>query len=160
MSAKIDAFFADYAEHHRSEGNRWCHAAGIPLIAAGLLGLGAVELARISGWPLELSAVLIVALAPAYIWLDARLGAALTAACVLLYLGARVLGWQINLGLFVVGWAFQFVGHGVYEKRSPAFFRNFVHLLVGPLWVMNHFLRLRGESRDAPSPEQREQSRT
>jgi len=143
MGARIDTFFADYAEHHRSEGNQWCHALGIPLIAAGLLGLAAVELGRIGGWPVELSAVLMVALAPVYVGLDARLGAALTVLYVLLYLGARMLGWQINLGLFVLGWALQFVGHGVYEKRSPAFFRNLVHLLVGPLWVMNHFLHLR-----------------
>jgi uncharacterized membrane protein YGL010W len=154
MSAKIDVFFTDYAEHHRSEGNRWCHAVGIPLIAAGLLGLAAVELTRVGGWPVELSAVLIVALAPVYFWLDARLGVALTLVYALLYLGARMLGWQINLGLFVLGWALQFVGHGVYEKRSPAFFRNLVHLLVGPLWVLNHFLRLRGEPHGSASPEQ------
>ncbi len=143
MATKIDSFFADYAEHHRSAGNQWCHAAGIPLIAAGLLGLAALEVARVGGWPVEASAVLIAALAPVYLWLDARLGAALTVVYVLLYLGARMLGWQANLGLFVVGWALQFVGHGVYEKRSPAFFNNLAHLLVGPLWVMNHFLRLR-----------------
>ena len=143
MSAKIDALFGDYAEHHRSQGNQWCHAVGIPLIAAGLLGLAAVEVTRVGGWPVELSAVLILALAPVYMRLDARLGAALTVAYVLLYLGARMLAWQVNLGLFVLGWALQFVGHGVYEKRSPAFFRNLVHLLVGPLWVMNHFLGLR-----------------
>ncbi|MCI0410166.1 MAG: DUF962 domain-containing protein [Acidobacteria bacterium] len=151
MSAKIDEFFADYGQHHRSEGNQWCHAVGIPLIAAGLLGLAAVELTRVGAWPVELSVVLIVALAPVYIWLDARLGAAITVAYALLYLGARMLGWEINLGLFVLGWVFQFVGHGVYEKRSPAFFRNFVHLLVGPLWVMNHFLRLRGETSSSVS---------
>ena len=143
MSTKIDAFFADYAEHHRSAGNQWCHVLGIPLIAAGLLGLAAVELTRIEGWPVELSAVLILALAPVYVRLDARLGAGLTVAYVVLYLGARMLAWQANLGLFVVGWALQFVGHGVYEKRSPAFFRNLAHLLVGPLWVLNHFLGLR-----------------
>ncbi|MGH9812627.1 MAG: DUF962 domain-containing protein [Candidatus Acidiferrales bacterium] len=151
MAARLDVLFGDYAEHHRSEGNQWCHAVGIPLIAAGLLGLAAVELTRVGGWPVELSAVLIVALAPVYVRLDARLGVALTVVYVLLYLGARMLGWQANLGLFVAGWALQFVGHGVYEKRSPAFFRNLVHLLVGPMWVMNHFLRLRGEPKQQTS---------
>jgi uncharacterized membrane protein YGL010W len=24
----------------------------------------------------------------------------------------------------------------VYEKKSPAFFRNVAHLLVGPLWIL------------------------
>jgi len=155
MSARIEALFGEYAEHHRSAGNQWCHALGIPLIAAGLLGLASVELTRAGGWPVELSAALIVALAPVYLWLDARLGAALTLVYVLLYLGARMLGWQISLGLFVLGWGLQFVGHGVYEKRSPAFFRNLVHLLVGPLWVLNHFLRLRAEPNSRVSSQTR-----
>ena len=39
-------------------------------------------------------------------------------------------------GLFVFGWVLQFVGHYVYEKRSPAFMKNLTHLLVGPLWIL------------------------
>ena len=40
------------------------------------------------------------------------------------------------VGLFILGWVLQFVGHYVYEKKSPAFFRNVTHLLVGPLWIL------------------------
>jgi hypothetical protein len=40
-----------------------------------------------------------------------------------------------SLGLFIVGWIFQFVGHAVYEKKSPAFMKNFEHLFIGPPWV-------------------------
>ena len=40
------------------------------------------------------------------------------------------------VALFVLGWVLQFVGHYVYEKKSPAFFRNVTHLLVGPLWIL------------------------
>ena len=42
-----------------------------------------------------------------------------------------------RLVLFVLGWIFQFIGHSVYEHKQPAFFRNFAHLLVGPLWILN-----------------------
>ena len=45
--------------------------------------------------------------------------------------------WIWPITLFVAGWIFQFIGHGVYEKRQPAFFRNLVHLLIGPLWILN-----------------------
>ena len=31
-------------------------------------------------------------------------------------------------------------GHSVYEKKQPAFFRNFAHLLVGPLWILNDLI--------------------
>ncbi len=143
MSARLDVLFADYAEHHRSAGNQWCHSVGIPLIAFGVLGLASVPLFQVGGWTVEAALVLIAVMAPVYLRLDVRLGVALTAVYILLYLGARLLGWQWNLGLFVLGWVFQFIGHGVYEKKSPAFFDNLAHLLVGPLWVLNHFLPLR-----------------
>src|SRR3982750_4489460 len=47
--------------------------------------------------------------------------------------------WRWALGLFVVGWAFQFVGH-IIEGNQPAFFRNPIYLLVGPLWLVRRAL--------------------
>jgi uncharacterized membrane protein YGL010W len=41
----------------------------------------------------------------------------------------------------VVGWILQYLGHYVYEKKSPAFYRNLVHLLVGPLWILAKAVR-------------------
>jgi uncharacterized membrane protein YGL010W len=48
----------------------------------------------------------------------------------------------INLMLFILGWIFQFVGHAVYEKRQPAFLKNALHLLVGPLWILNDMVHV------------------
>jgi len=141
--SRLDPLWADYQAHHRSAGNQWCHAVGIPLILAGLLGLLAVPVFEVEGARVEASLLLIAVMAGLYLWLDAKLGAAMLAATLLLYLGARLLDWRVSLGLLVAGWVFQFVGHGLYEKRSPAFFHNLAHLLVGPLWVLNHALRLR-----------------
>ncbi|MBI4461738.1 MAG: DUF962 domain-containing protein [Acidobacteria bacterium] len=137
MSVRIERLFADYATHHTTKANQLCHTIGIPLIAFGLLGLLATEVFRLAGRPVEVSLLVIAGLAIPYLWLDVRLGAALTVVWVVLYLGARLLSWQWNLSLFIIGWVFQFIGHGVYEKRSPAFFTNLVHRLVGPLWVLN-----------------------
>lgn len=153
MATRLDQLWADYEEHHRTAGNKWCHMVGIPLIAFSLLGLLAVEVYRVGAWSVELSLLLLVLTAQGYIRLDARLGAALTVFYVALYLGARLLSWQVNLGLFVLGWVFQFIGHGVFEKRSPAFFRNLVHLRVGPLWVANHILHLRPEQPVGAAPQ-------
>ena len=141
--SRLDPLWADYQAHHRSAGNQWCHAVGIPLILAGLLGLLAVPVFEVEGARVEASLLLIAVMAGLYLWLDAKLGAAMLAATLLLYLGARLLDWRVSLGLLVAGWVFQFVGHGLYEKRSPAFFHNLAHLLVGPLWVLNHALRIR-----------------
>ena len=139
----MDRLWHDYAEHHRTEGNKHSHMIGIPLIIIGVLGLCARPLFQVGGWTVELAVLLIAVAGAVYIALDARLGVAMVAVDVLLYLVARQLGWKISLALFALGWVFQFIGRGVYEKRRPAFYKNLAHLLVGPLWVLNHFWHLR-----------------
>ena len=56
--------------------------------------------------------------------------------------------WRWALALFVVGWILQFVGHWI-EGNSPAFFRNPVYLLVGPLWLARRALAAVGRARPA-----------
>ena len=143
MAQPLDRLWQDYAEHHRAEGNKWCHTVGIPLIIAGLLSLLAFPVAQAGTLPVEASLLLIVAAGAVYLWLDLRLGLAMIAACLVLYLGVRLLPAVAAWALFILGWVIQFIGHGVYEKRSPAFLQNLAHLLIGPLWVLNHALRLR-----------------
>jgi len=41
--------------------------------------------------------------------------------------------WPIALGLFVVGWILQFVGHA-FEGKRPEFFSDWRFLLVGTRW--------------------------
>ena len=47
--------------------------------------------------------------------------------------------WRWALALFVVGWILQFVGHAI-EGNQPAFFRNPVYLVVGPMWLVRRAL--------------------
>ena len=125
----ISALFADYASHHQTKGNKWFHRVGIPLIMLSLIGM----LARV---PIAALA-LIVASEIVYAILDWRLAAImLVISAAFYFIGAAIPFW-INVALFVIGWIFQFVGHSVYEKRSPAFLTNALHLLVGPLWILN-----------------------
>ena len=49
--------------------------------------------------------------------------------------------WPIPLGMFVVGWIFQFVGHWV-EGEPPEFFRDWRFLFVGLRWW---FAKIRGK---------------
>jgi len=144
MPTRQDLLWSDYETHHRAGGNKVCHMVGIPLIIAGLLGLLAIPLAQVGGVPVELSLLLLLITGGAYLWLDVKLGLAMIVFSLLLYFGARLLPWPITLGLFVIGWVFQFIGHGMYEKRSPAFTDNLAHLLVGPMCVLNHFVHLKG----------------
>jgi len=41
--------------------------------------------------------------------------------------------WRLSLGLFVAGWALQFIGHAV-EGKPPEFFKDWRFLLVGVRW--------------------------
>ena len=43
--------------------------------------------------------------------------------------------WRWALGLFVVGWILQFIGHAI-EGNRPAFFQNPVYFLIGPWWLI------------------------
>ncbi len=56
--------------------------------------------------------------------------------------------WRWALALFVVGWIFQFIGHAI-EGNQPAFFRNPVYLLIGPLWLVRRALKVVGSSKPA-----------
>lgn len=144
---RVDGLLADYRSYHRTRGNLVCHAFGITLIVFGILSmLQAAPIGRFSA-----AEVLIAAVAVFYLALDLPLGFAVTAAAVLLDLAARAIGdWRIGAAAFVIGWVFQGIGHARFEKNSPAFFRNLVHLLVGPMFLVNELLRIRRPAPEAP----------
>src|ERR1041385_452281 len=41
--------------------------------------------------------------------------------------------WTYALGLFLFGWALQFIGHA-FERKEPEFFHDWRFLLVGMRW--------------------------
>jgi uncharacterized membrane protein YGL010W len=122
MTDALRKHFADYAAFHTTAGNKACHSFGIPIIAlASFALLARVPLVALGGFELTLAEVAIALIVGYYLTLDAT---------------GRFIAPLPAVGLFVVGWILQGVGHWVYEKNSPAFFRNFVHLAVGPLWIL------------------------
>ena len=137
MSPALRAHFSDYAAFHGTPGNRACHYIGIPLIVVSLYALlSAVPLFALGSYTVTLAEVLLAGATLYYLRLDPVLAALMLAASVLLLYVGRRMPLGLAIALFVVGWIFQFVGHYVYEKRSPAFYRNLAHLLVGPLWIL------------------------
>jgi uncharacterized membrane protein YGL010W len=138
---RIEALLADYGAHHRTRGNLACHAAGITLIVFGALSM--LHAIPIRGVFTGSEALLAFAFL-FYVTLDVPLALAVVGVAAGLDLLARALGrpaW--GAAAFVLGWIFQAIGHAVYEKNSPAFFRNLVHLLVGPAYLVNEALGIR-----------------
>lgn len=64
--------------------------------------------------------------------------------------------WRWALALFITGWAFQFLGHAI-EGNQPAFFRNPVYLLVGPMWLVRRVASALGLGRRDSGQEQQQQ---
>jgi len=134
----IRASFADYAAYHQTKGNKWFHRIGIPLIMLSLLGmLARVGTGKVAGMHSDAAILLIFLATIAYIRLEWRLAIPMLIVSIAFYLIGAWLPMSINVALFILGWIFQFIGHSVYEHKQPAFFRNVVHLLIGPLWILN-----------------------
>ena len=90
--------------------------------------------------PLNLAWVVFVFALIYYLRLDVR--AALFQGAVTLLMLASAFGLErvgvsviwLGLGVFVVAWIGQFVGHKI-EGKKPSFFEDLLFLLIGPLWI-------------------------
>ena len=144
-----------YAEYHRDPRNIQTHLVGVPLIVLALGVLLSQPALSVAGAVLTPAWVIFVLIAGWYLtrglW---ALGLAVSLAVGgLLWAGqwwaASVSGsvWAWGLGLFVVGWIIQFVGH-YYEGRKPAFADDLVGLLVGPMFVVLELLAMAGLFQD------------
>jgi len=133
-----------YAAYHRDARNIGTHFVGIPLIVLAL----AVLLSRpviALGLPVPVSPawLLFGAATIYYLVLDVPLGlmmAVVSVACVAFGAWLAQQGTAAwlggGVGLFVVGWIFQFVGHIAWEHRKPAFVDDLIGLMIGPLFVL------------------------
>lgn len=134
-----------YAAYHRDRRNIATHFVGIPMIVLALAVLLSRPAFVTSALPFPLSAALVlfgVAIVY-YLILDVPLGvmmALVSAICVACgqWLAAQsTLTWLASgIGLFLVGWVFQFIGHIAYEHRKPAFVDDVIGLMIGPLFVL------------------------
>ena len=52
---------------------------------------------------------------------------------------------EVAIGVFVVAWIAQFVGHHI-EGRKPSFLTDLTYLLICPAWVLAKLYRRLGRS--------------
>lgn len=140
---------AQYASYHRDRRNIATHFVGIPMIVLSLAILLSRPQWHIAALPFGASPALALFFFAMlyYIVLDIALGlvmAVFSAAC--LAVGAELAQTSTGIwagsgaALFVVGWAFQFIGHAAYEHRKPAFADDLIGLVIGPLFVLAEIL--------------------
>ncbi len=131
-----------YASYHRNPKNIATHFVGIPMIVLAVVFLLARVTFDLLGLPISLATVAVIASSMYYMRLDIKFGYAMAVfLLVSLWLGQIVAEeptqvWlTISVGLFVVGWIIQFIGH-YFEGRKPAFVDDIMGLIIGPLFVM------------------------
>ncbi len=148
----VDRWFDSYSADHRNETNQRIHVFAVPAILWTVIALlwcipvfgtwmksGVwAALAMFSAWmyynkmsrPLGLG---MLAIFIAMAWLTRWLQAAL---------GIGGLFW-LALGVFVLAWIAQFIGHKI-EGRKPSFLTDLTYLLIGPAWVLAKLYRKLG----------------
>ena len=145
---------AQYAAYHRNRKNVMTHLVGIPLIVVGIISLLSRPALPLDYFLITPANLVVLAAVIFYIRLDIKLGLLMT---ILLWLSLSVgrdiaalptslwLSWSI--GLFVVGWVFQFIGH-YFEGRKPAFVDDIMGLAIGPLFVVAEVVFMLGFRKD------------
>ncbi|WP_332605507.1 Mpo1 family 2-hydroxy fatty acid dioxygenase [Acinetobacter sp. ESBL14] len=146
----LERLLSQYAAYHLDRNNIVTHFVGIPLIVFSILCLTARAGVEISSVSVTLASVLIVLSTIYYISLDKLFGLLMLILLVLAYpLAVSIAALSMwswlgaSIGIFVVGWVFQFVGH-YFEKKKPAFVDDVIGLAIGPLFVLAEFIFLLG----------------
>ncbi len=144
---------ANYAAYHRDRRNIATHLIGVPMIVFGVVTLMARPAIEVAGLPVTPAMVALIAAGIYFLLLDFALGLGL-----ILVIGA--MAWvghgvaaagtpiwlMVGIGMFVVGWIIQFIGH-YYEGRKPAFVDDILGLLIGPLFVLSEVVFMLGGRR-------------
>jgi uncharacterized membrane protein YGL010W len=145
----VNEWFGSYSADHRNPTNIVIHWICVPAIlwsAIAFLWLLPVppSIGRAGLW----CALLMVGALTFYWRLSRPLGFAMLIEFVLMGLlsdwlyrnyGGRTLLW-LAIGVFVVAWVGQFIGH-ILEGKRPSFFTDLVYLLIGPAWLTAKVMR-------------------
>ena len=145
----IDRWFSSYSSDHRNTTNQWLHVVCVPLILWSVIALlwcipVPGSLFGPGAW-----AALVMFMAWSFYYRHSRtLGMGMLLIFVLFSWATRWLHMELGtigllklaIGVFVVAWIGQFVGHHI-EGRRPSFLTDLTYLLIGPIWVLNKLYR-------------------
>ncbi len=151
----IDQWLEEYGESHRNKTNKLIHWICVPTILFTVLGLFAsIPSAGLFNWvPVQLSVlanwggVIVVFGLLFYLRLSWLMALGMGIITVAMMFGVREVAkihlaplWAICLGIFVVAWIFQFIGHKI-EGKKPSFFKDLQFLMIGPAWLLGFVYR-------------------
>lgn len=131
-----------YRLSHQHPRNESIHILCVPSIVWSLLAL-----CWLCSPPVTIAGVVLALAYYCYLSLSMALGMLLMSATMLLVISqipADLLA-PVALGVFVLAWIGQFIGHKI-EGKKPSFFEDIRYLLIGPLFVLEILYRRMGWS--------------
>lgn len=150
----IDHWFASYSGDHRNDTNQWIHIVAVPLILWSVIALlWCIPVPGTWFLPGLWAALAMFAAWMFYFRASRRIGTGMLAVFVLMALLTHwlhnTLGTQqllyLAIGVFVVAWIAQFIGHSkLFEGKRPSFFTDLRYLLIGPAWILSKAYRKLG----------------
>lgn len=147
----VDRWLDEYSISHKNHTNQIVHWICVPLIYWSVYALLAAimvpEWMRLGAVVIHLGLIALVLNQLYYLLLSPRLGLAMLIVHALMVWVTLWLAevsplplWQLALGVFIVAWIGQFIGHRI-EGSRPSFFKDLGFLLIGPLWLMSKLMR-------------------
>ena len=138
LKPALVALFQDYADSHRHPTNRLTHKIAIPVIVFHIIAmLDWIKLGPVmGGMALSVGYLAYVAAIGWYLSMNVRLGVIMAVLFALCFPLAAVTPKAVVIALAVFGWLIQLAGHSVWEKNRPAFLKNLMQALVGPLFFV------------------------
>lgn len=154
----IDQWLEEYGESHQNKTNKTIHWICVPTILFTVLGLFAsIPASGLFNWvPAELSVfanwggVIVILGLLFYLRLSWVMALGMGVITIAMLFGVREVArlnlaplWALCLGVFVVAWIGQFIGHKV-EGKKPSFFKDLQFLMIGPAWLLGFIYRKLG----------------
>ncbi|WP_299179062.1 Mpo1-like protein [uncultured Chryseobacterium sp.] len=152
---KIDLLLAEYGESHRNATNKLIHWICVPLIFWTIVGFislipaphfcasyfGCISLVSIAAIVLVTIFYLRLSIVIGFIMIFIMLLMEHFAYAVNVHFEKK--SWLIYLGVFIITWIFQFIGHKI-EGKKPSFLKDIQFLLIGPIWLLSFILKKMG----------------
>jgi len=138
-------YLKDYEACHQNKLNRVLHLIGVPaIIVALMIFFSWIRVDFFSYISLSVSWLIVFAILIYYGFLDIKVTLAMSVFYIILnFIVSLVVGvkpswasFSFFIVLLVGGWVLLLFGHFL-EKEKPAFTKNLVHLLIGPIFIVN-----------------------
>jgi uncharacterized membrane protein YGL010W len=132
---KIDKLLSEYGSSHLNKINKTIHWICVPIIFFTIFGLvRSIPTPEVFdqvpyyyltlSFPLTLGFILF--------------GTVVVLGNEVLFTFGRTYLLIVSIGVFILAWTGQFIGHGI-EGKKPSFLKDLQFLLIGPAWLM-HFI--------------------